>query len=98
RRALPSFPTRRSSDLEVRASQFSGSGLENALRTEFRQLAMNPKRLRRFTQEEQRAIKEVAFGNPTSNTLRQIGKLAPTGGLMQRSEEHTSELQSRENL
>jgi len=68
---------------EIRASQFSGSGLENALRTEFRQLAMNPKRMRRFTQEEQRAIKEVAFGTPTRNALRQIGKLAPTGGLMQ---------------
>src|SRR5690606_34638092 len=68
---------------EVRASQFSGSGLENALRTEFRQLALNPKRIRRFTQEEQQAIKEVAFGTPTRNTLRQIGKLAPTGGLMQ---------------
>lgn len=68
---------------EVRASQFSGSGLENALRTEFRQLALNPKRMRRFTKEEQAAIKEVAFGTPTRNTLRQIGKLAPTGGLMQ---------------
>jgi len=68
---------------EIRASQFSGSGLENALRTEFRQLAMNPKRMRRFTQEEQRAIKEVALGTPTRNALRQIGKLAPTGSLMQ---------------
>lgn len=68
---------------QIRASQFSGSGEENALRTEFRQLAMNPKRMRRFSKEEQQAIKEVAFGTPTSNTLRQIGKLAPTGGLMQ---------------
>lgn len=68
---------------QIRASQFSGSGEENALRTEFRGLAMNPKRMRRFNKEEQQAIKEVAFGTPTSNTLRQIGKLAPTGGLMQ---------------
>lgn len=68
---------------KVRATQFSGSGEENALRTEFRQLAMNKKRLGRFSKEEQRAIKEVAFGTPTSNTLRQLGKLAPTGGLSQ---------------
>ena len=68
---------------QIRASQFSGSGEENALRTEFRQLAMNPKRLRRFNREEQQAIKEVAFGTPTSNALRQLGKLAPTGGLSQ---------------
>lgn len=68
---------------DIRASQFSGSGRENALRTEFRQLAMNPKRMRRFSKEEQAAIKEVAFGTKTSNLLRQIGKLAPTGGLSQ---------------
>lgn len=68
---------------ELQASQFSGSGKENALRTQFRQLAMNQKRMRRFTQDEQKAIKDVAFGNLTRNTLRQIGKLAPTGGLSQ---------------
>lgn len=68
---------------KVRATQFSGSGEENALRTEFRQLALNKKRLGRFNEAEQQAIKEVAFGTLTSNTLRQIGKLAPTGGLSQ---------------
>lgn len=64
---------------ETRASQFSGSGFENALRTEFRQLAMNDKRLHRFSKAEQDAIRQVAKGGPTENALRMLGKLAPTG-------------------
>ena len=47
-----------------RAAQFSGSGFENALRTEFRNLAQNPKRLRGFSAEEQAAIRRVARGGP----------------------------------
>lgn len=64
---------------QTRASQFSGSGYENALRTEFRNLAMNPKQMRRFDATEQRAIKAVAMGGPLENSLRLLGKLAPTG-------------------
>jgi hypothetical protein len=63
----------------IRASQFSGSGLENALRTEFRGLAMNPKQMRKFTADEQAAIKKVAEGGPVENFFRFVGKLAPTG-------------------
>lgn len=63
----------------TRAGQFSGSGFENAIRTEFRQLAMNKKRMSRFTAEEQAAIKKVATGGPVENTFRFIGKFAPTG-------------------
>lgn len=64
---------------ELRASQFSGSGLENAIRTEFRQLAMNKKKMRGFNPEEQAAIKKVASGGPIENGLRMLGKAAPTG-------------------
>lgn len=64
---------------KTRASQFSGSGYENALRTEFRSLAMNPKRLRGFTAEEQEAIRKVAEGGPVENILRFVGKFAPRG-------------------
>lgn len=66
---------------EIRASQFSGSGYENALRTEFRQLAMNEKKMRRFSPEEQAAIKRVAQGGPIENTMRMLGKFAPTGAV-----------------
>lgn len=61
------------------APNFSASGLENAIRTQFRQLAMNPKRMRRYTKEEQDAIKQIARGTPGANALRFIGRYAPTG-------------------
>lgn len=63
----------------IRAGQFSGSGFENALRTEFRGLALNQKRFRRFSAAEQAAIRRVAEGGPIANGLRFIGKFAPRG-------------------
>lgn len=64
---------------ELSAPNFSGSGMENALRTEFRALAKNERRMRRFTPEERDAIKRVAKGGPVENALRMLGKFAPTG-------------------
>ena len=64
---------------QINAGMFSGSGYENALRTQFRQLARNKKRMRMFTADEQAAIKKVANGGPMDNILRYAGKLAPTG-------------------
>jgi hypothetical protein len=66
---------------ELSAPNFSGSGMENAVRTEFRGLAKNPRRMRLFTPEEQAAIRRVAQGGAVENTLRMLGKLAPTGSL-----------------
>jgi hypothetical protein len=66
---------------EISAPNFSGSGMENALRTEFRALAKNDRKMRRFTPEEQAAIKKVAKGGPMENLLRQVGKFAPTGAV-----------------
>lgn len=66
-------------DAQDSAANFSGSGLENALRTEFRKLSKNEKRMRRFSKEEQAAIRKVARGGPLENTARFIGKFAPTG-------------------
>ena len=62
-----------------RAGQFTGSGFENALRTEFRQLVQNPRRLRRFTRVEQSFIRRVAKGTPLGNALRALGRFAPRG-------------------
>lgn len=62
----------------VRAGQFSGSGFENALTTEFRQLRLNPKRLRGFSEEEKKLISAVAEGDNLQRVLRWVGKLAPT--------------------
>jgi hypothetical protein len=64
---------------ELSAPNFSASGMENAVRTEFRALAKNKRRFRQFSAEEQDAISKVAKGGPLQNTLRMIGKAAPTG-------------------
>lgn len=61
------------------AANFSGSGYENALRTQFRQLANNTKRMRGFTDAEQEAIQKVARGGPIENAARMLGKFAPRG-------------------
>ncbi len=64
-----------------RAGQFSGSGFENALRTEFRALERQiiKGQLKGLTPEEVAAITKVAQGGPLENIARYVGKLAPTG-------------------
>jgi hypothetical protein len=64
-----------------RAGQFSGSGFENALRTEFRALERQiiKGELRGLTQAEIDAITKVARGGSLENIARWIGKAAPTG-------------------
>lgn len=64
----------------ARASQFTGSGFENALRTEYRGLdRASIKGNKFFSEDVNNAIEKVARGTPTSNFLRGIGRLAPTG-------------------
>jgi hypothetical protein len=64
----------------ARASQFTGSGFENALRTEYRNLDRNNiKGNNYFGPDVTDAIQTVARGTPVSNTLRGLGRLAPTG-------------------
>lgn len=65
----------------ARAGQFTGSGFENALRTEFRKLDRQiiNKKLKGLSKEQIEAIKKVARGGPIENILRGIGKAAPTG-------------------
>lgn len=61
------------------AGQFSVSGMENALRTQFKSLADNPKRFGRFSADEKEAILRVVRGGPLQNTLRFFGKFFPNG-------------------
>lgn len=64
---------------EIRAgANFTQSGLENSLRQELKSLALNKKKLAKFSQAEQNAIKAAAEGKSIQNFLRQIGKYAPT--------------------
>ncbi len=64
-----------------RAGQFSGSGYENALRTEFRALERKiiKGQIKGISPEESEAISKVARGGPVENAARYVGKLAPTG-------------------
>jgi plasmid stabilization system protein ParE len=55
------------------------SGMENALRQQFRQLADNPRRMRSFSQEERAAILRVVRGTTGQNITRGLGKLAIRG-------------------
>lgn len=64
-------------------ANYTQSGLENALRQEFKALALNKNKMRRFTPEERASIKRVATGAPLENALRWVGKMAPTGTIGQ---------------
>lgn len=60
------------------AGTFTGAGVENAIRREFKKLAKSDD-FRLFNKDEQRAILAVVEGGPVSNAMRMIGKFAPTG-------------------
>lgn len=66
---------------DVRASQFTGSGRENALRTEFRQLDRNVTKgkIKGLRPDQVQAVTDVSRGTAATNTARNVGKLAPTG-------------------
>lgn len=65
---------------EIKAgANYTQSGMENALRSEFKALALDKRKLARFTPEERAAITRVAKGAPLENVLRFVGKFAPAG-------------------
>jgi len=64
---------------KLSAPNFSASGMENALRTEFRALAKNERKMRLFSEDEQETIRKVAMGGPVENAMRFIGKFAVRG-------------------
>lgn len=72
---------RKSEEMErlMERAKLSPTGYENGLRIEFRSLAKNDRKFRRFSKDEQAAIRRVAEGGPAENTLRLLGKAAPTG-------------------
>lgn len=64
----------------ARAGQFTGSGFENALRTEYRALDRNTIKGRdRYGDEVLKALMDVSRGTPGSNAARAAGRFAPTG-------------------
>ena len=64
----------------ARAGQFSGSGFENALRTEYRGLDRNSIKGKNFFNDDvMESVEKVSRGTPLSNTARNLGRFAPTG-------------------
>lgn len=59
---------------EVNASGLTASGMENALRNKFREVARNKDRFKLFTPEVREQIMKVVKGG---NTARQLSRLAP---------------------
>lgn len=65
---------------DPRSAQYSQSGLENALRTEFRALDRNAIRGRgQYGDLVTEAVENVSRGTPVSNATRWMGKFAPRG-------------------
>lgn len=64
----------------AQASQFTGSGFENALRTQYRALdRADIKDTANFPPAVSDAIQTVSRGTPASNAARALGRLYPTG-------------------
>lgn len=65
---------------KVSSGQYSQSGMDNAIRVQFAQLAKNKKRLSSFTQEERSQIKAIAEGGGNiEKFLRGVGKFSIRG-------------------
>jgi hypothetical protein len=66
-------------DAKRKAPNFSASGYENAIRTEFRHIATNTEKMALFNATERAAIDNIAKGGFGANALRFLGRFAPTG-------------------
>jgi len=65
----------------LRKGKFSQSGLENAIRTEFRNLAIKIERGQEFgwSPDEVKQINAIAEGGSLENAMRFVGRFAPKG-------------------
>lgn len=60
----------------ISRAELAASGFENGLRTEFRALLKNPKRLRGFTADEKKIMRQIVEGTGGQKALRLLGKLS----------------------
>jgi hypothetical protein len=63
----------------LRSSQFSGSGFDNALKTEFRQILMNPNRRRIFNDVEIELLETIMDGSLGQKAASFLGRFAVRG-------------------
>ena len=72
-------------DLITRAKNNTGAfgiKLEQNIKSEFKKLANNTRGISRFSEEEQKAIRNVANGSVTRNVISTLGKFAPSFSLV----------------
>ena len=65
-------------EAQLDRTKFTQSGTENSLAQQMRKLAKNEKRMRLFSKGEQDAIIEAAKGSDLKQTLKFVGRFAPT--------------------
>jgi hypothetical protein len=61
------------------ASNYSASGLENSIRREFRNFVRSDSKMRKLTESEQDAMRQVSQGTTLGNMARALGRFAPRG-------------------
>lgn len=67
--------------IELTKGKFVGSGLENAIRTKFRQFALNEEEMRRFSPAEREAIESLTTAKGAAYIAQIAGKLSPVSFL-----------------
>ncbi len=67
-------------DLIIDKAKNQASGFENGLRTQFRSLLNNKKKIKMYTPDEVEAIKKVVRGGGVENTAKAIGKFGFSEG------------------
>ena len=72
-------------DLITKAKNNTGAfgiKLEQNIKSEFKKLANNPRGISRFSEEEQKAIRNVANGSVTRNVISTLGRIIPSASLI----------------
>src|SRR5690606_41117014 len=89
-----SFPTRRSSDLKLLLDGYYANNTDYKLNADLENLVLSKIIPRGILGN----LKIDGIANGNVNVVRTVDEFKPLAQLKIRSEEHTSELQSRENL
>jgi hypothetical protein len=65
----------------LRSGQFTGSGFDNALKTEFRQILMNKNRRRQFNDNEVKLLEAIVDGTAAQKAASFLGRFAVRGAV-----------------
>lgn len=62
-------------------ANYSAAGMQTAVRQQLRRIVDNPQRLASFSPEDQVQLHSIVRGGPIENTLRFVGKFAPSSAI-----------------